>query len=161
MVWNVLKTILFVLGLWFVFLLAIPIGISIIEVELGVQRIPPQTRTALIAFPIFSMIALWSALTLAIAGHGTPLAVDEPTQLVTRGPYAIMRNPMVFATLGQGAAVGLMLGSVPVLIYVAIMGLFWYFVIKPHEERVLEKRFGDEWQRYRNTVRALIPRFRR
>lgn len=161
MIWNIIKTIAFVLGLWLVFLFAIPIGIAILEVELGIQRIPPQTPIALISFPVFTALAIWSALTLAIAGRGTPMAVDGPKQLVTRGPYAFVRHPLVVATIGQGAAVGLIFGSVPVLLYVAVSGVFWYFVIKPREERRLAERFGDDWERYRQTVRALIPRFRR
>lgn len=146
------------LGLWALFLFMIPIGISLIEVELGIQRIPPQTPLALIAFPLFSALSLWAALTLALAGQGTPLAVDGPQRLVTRGPYAFVRHPIALATIGQGAAVGLAFGSVPVLLYVATLGVFWYFVVKRREERALRERYGKAWDAYTKSVRALIPR---
>jgi protein-S-isoprenylcysteine O-methyltransferase Ste14 len=100
-------------------------------------------------------------LTLAIAGRGTPLPVDEARRLVVTGPYAYVRNPLIIAALGQGTAIGLAFGSVPVLLYVAVSGAWWYFYARPREEAHLHDRFGKRWLDYRNNVRGFRPGLKR
>jgi len=155
---NVLKTVIFLVAFWLVFLYIIPMGISILEIEVGIQRFPPLMRVAPIGLLVFSLISLWSALTLAVNGNGTPLPFDTASRFVTSGPFAFIRNPFMIATTGQGVSLGVALGSIPVIAYVAIMLIVWYFVIRPAEERDLEKRFGDRWRAYARAVRAARPR---
>lgn len=156
--WNVAKTLTLLLTFWFLFLLVLPIGISIVEVELGIQRFPPQPALAVAGLVVFSALAAWAALALAIAGAGTPAPFDTARDLVVTGPYAFVRHPLVIAAGGQGVAIGLALGSVPVLAFVVLSIAFWYFVVRRPEERNLEQRFGDAWRRYARAVRGFRPR---
>jgi protein-S-isoprenylcysteine O-methyltransferase Ste14 len=156
--WNVVKTLLFLVFFWLVFLLVLPIAISVVEVELGIQRFPPQPALAGPGLLAFSSLALWAAVTLAIAGDGTPAAFDTARRFVVRGPYAYVRNPLVIAAIGQGVSIGLMLGSVPVLAYFATSLAVWYFFVRPAEERDLEARFGRSWRDYARRVKAFRPR---
>jgi protein-S-isoprenylcysteine O-methyltransferase Ste14 len=156
--WNVTKTLLELLFLWFVFLLALPIGISIIEIEMGLQRFPGQPVPAATALGFFSAIGLWAALSLAIAGRGTPVPMDEARRFVVAGPYAHVRNPLAISAVGQGAAIGTALGSLPVLLYVVIGAVWWYSFMRPREEQHLAQKYGEKWKRYRREVRALVPR---
>jgi protein-S-isoprenylcysteine O-methyltransferase Ste14 len=158
--WNVFKTLLEILFLWFVFLIALPIGISIIEVELAIQRFPGQPLPAVPALALFTLLGLWAALTLAIAGRGTPLPVDEARRLVVRGPYAYVRNPLVISALGQGAAIAVALGSIPVSIYITLLAVWWYYWARPIEEEHLKERYGKAWEQYAGAVRAFRPRRR-
>jgi protein-S-isoprenylcysteine O-methyltransferase Ste14 len=107
---------------------------------------------------IFTVLSTWSALTLAIVGKGTPLPFDPPRQLVTTGPYAYLRHPLVAATAGQIVGLGIALGSVPVLAYATTITAIWYFFIRPREERSLEERFGQQVRDYRRAVRGFRPR---
>jgi protein-S-isoprenylcysteine O-methyltransferase Ste14 len=156
--WNLVKTLVFLATFWFVFLLALPIAISIVEIELGIQRFPPQPSPAGFGLLAFTGLAVWAAVTLATAGQGTPAPFDTARRFVVDGPYAYVRNPFVIAAIGQGVAIALMLGSVPVLVYFAAALVAWYFVIRPAEERDLETRFGQSWSDYARTVRAFRPR---
>lgn len=156
--WNVLKTLLLLALFWFVVLLVVPIAISVVEVELGIQRFPSQPLPALVGLLAFSALGLWAAVTLAISGQGTPAPFDTARTFVVGGPYAYVRNPLVIGIIGQGVALGLMLGSVPVLAYFAMSFTIWYFVIRPGEERDLEARFGNLWRDYTRRVRAFRPR---
>lgn len=156
--WNVAKTLLELLFLWFVFLLALPIGISMVEIEIGIQRFPGPTIPAALALAVFSALGLWAALTLAIAGRGTPVPLDEARRFVVQGPYAYIRNPLAISALGQGAAIGTALGSLPVLLYVVIGGVWWYAFARPREEKHLAQKYGQKWKRYQREVRALMPR---
>lgn len=156
--WNVLKTLVGIVLLWFVFIIALPIVISIIEVELAIQRFPGFPIVAAAALGLFALLGIWAALTLAIEGRGTPLPVDEARRLVVTGPYAYVRNPLTISAVGQGAAIGLGFGSVPVLIYVAVLTVWWQFYARKREEAHLEDMFGKRWLDYRDQVRAVRPR---
>jgi protein-S-isoprenylcysteine O-methyltransferase Ste14 len=92
-------------------------------------------------------------------GRGTPLPSAMASDLVVRGPYRFVRNPMAVAGIVQGAAVGLMLSSWLVVVYAVCGSLVWNYAIRPHEERDLEQRFGEEFRRYRAAVRCWCPRF--
>ena len=48
-----------------------------------------------------SALALWCVLVFARFGRGTPIPIDPPRQLVVRGPYRVIRNPMA---VGVGIA---------------------------------------------------------
>ena len=114
--WNVTKTLAYVVFLWFLFLLVIPIAVSIVEVELGIQRFPPQATAALTLLIIFSALGLWAALTLALAGGGTPMPYDTARDLVVSGPYAYLRHPFVAAIIKSRSLrgrdrIGAVLGS--------------------------------------------------
>lgn len=158
--WNVTKTLLEIVFFWFVFLIALPIGISVIEVELAIQRFPGFPLTAALTLGGFTLLGLWAALTLAIEGRGTLLPMDEARRLVVTGPYAFVRNPLMISAVGQGTAIGLAFGSVPVLLYVAIAAAWGYFFARPREEAHLHDHFGKRWLDYRNAVRAFRPRLK-
>jgi len=79
---------------------------------------------------------------------------------VLRGPYAYVRNPMVISGLGQAVAVGLGLGSVLVLGYVALGGAMWNWLVRAAEEEDRLGHFGDEYKHYRREVRCWIPHLR-
>ena len=158
--WNIAKTIAFLIVFWCVFLFAVPIAISILEVELGLQRFPPQPLLAGSLLLLFTVVALWAGLTLAIVGGGTPLSMDPTRALVTKGPYAHLRHPFVAAVTGQVVALAMALGSLPVIAYASTALFVWYFFIRPREEQALEERFGHRAREYRRAVRGFRPRLR-
>lgn len=113
---------------------------------------------ALALFGLGLLVAWTSAWTLVRFGDGTPLPLDATNNLVVRGPYRWVRNPMACASLLQGAAVGLFLGSPLVLIYIVAGGVLWNFSARLWEEHDLEVQFGDEFSRYKREVRCWLPR---
>jgi protein-S-isoprenylcysteine O-methyltransferase Ste14 len=100
---------------------------------------------------------VWSAVVMAREGRGTPLPVDARREMVVSGPYAFVRNPMAMASLGQGAAVGLFLGSPLVLAYVAIGAWMWQCLARPVVEYDLVRSFGARYAAYRSAVRCWLP----
>jgi protein-S-isoprenylcysteine O-methyltransferase Ste14 len=105
-----------------------------------------------------SALGLWSGVTMSVVGRGTPLPAAMANSLVVAGPYRFIRNPMAVAGFLQGAAVGLLLSSWTVVVYGLLGALLWNYAIRPHEEADLERRFGDDYRRYRAAVRCWIPR---
>ena len=157
-VWNVVKTLIGLIVLWFVFLFLVPLGISIVEVDLGIQRFPPQYPAAAPLLLTSTIAALWAAMSAAISGQGTPFFVDHTRRIVVSGPYAYLRHPLALATTGQLVALAIALGSVPVLVYGAITFILWYYLVRPAADINQAARFGSEWRAYAEAVRGFRPR---
>lgn len=80
--------------------------------------------------------------------NGTLHPTDGPTTLVTGGPYAWTRNPMiigVFLILG-GAAV--LLGSWTLLGYLVLFSIAKTIYIAKYEEHVLRAQHGQAYEDY-------------
>lgn len=160
--WNVIKTVLYIAAFWSLFLGLVPGFLAQIQAQLGWPRFGFAGQRALATglFAAMSAFGFGCGWILARRGDGTPLPLDATRRLVMRGPYAYVRNPMVISGLGQAVAVGMVLGSVLVLGYVALGGAMWNWVVRPAEEDDLLGHFGDEYTHYRREVRCWIPRLR-
>ena len=162
--WNVAKTLFQTAIFWSTLLFVVPALIYWVEgaTGLGAYRFAATSwRVAgTVVFALGGALGLTSGLIMAIRGRGTPLPLDCTRELVVVGPYRYVRNPMAIAGLGQGAAVGLYLGSPSVLAYVLAGLLIWNFGVRPGEEADLEARFGEAYRAYRSRVRCWRPRLR-
>ena len=156
--WNIAKTIAGLIVVWFVFLFLLPLGVSIVEIDLGIQRFPPQYVGAALLLLASTALGVWAAVTVAVAGQGTPIPFDGVRTMVTSGPYAYVRYPLAIASAGQLVALGVSFGSVPVLVYATLAMAIWYYVIRPAAERDLAARFGESWHAYTRAVRGFRPR---
>ena len=158
---HVIATAVEILIFWGVFLAAIPFTIAFVEEQWSLEiPFPSATRTVgLVAFLLASGLGLWAAATMSTIGAGTPLPSAMPNRLVIAGPYRFVRNPMAVSGIVQGIAVGLMLSSWLVIVYAVAGSLVWNFAVRPLEEADLDARFGDEFRRYRASVRCWWPRF--
>ncbi len=148
---------------WGFFLVVLPSVIRWFEQRWHISVPFPSAAApaGLVVLILASALGIASAVTMSSAGGGTPLPSAMPNRLVIAGPYKWLRNPMAVAGISQGAAVGLMLGSWLVVAYAVLGSLLWNYAVRPHEEADLEKRFGAEFQRYRDSVRCWIPRWRK
>lgn len=158
--WNLTKTAGQVAVFWSLFLYLIPQGLVVVERHLGLGAFDFPSAVAWAIFSLASAVGLTSGITMATHGQGTPLPWDAPRQLVVRGPYRYVRNPMAIAGLTQGASVAALLGSYLSLGLVAAGFVVWNYGVRPIEERDLETQFGDDYRRYRRAVRCWIPRWR-
>ncbi|KUM35710.1 isoprenylcysteine carboxylmethyltransferase family protein [Arthrobacter sp. EpRS71] len=160
---NVAATMGQLILFWGFFLVVLPSVIWWLEQRWGVSLLFPSAAapTGLVVLILASSLGIASAVTMSSTGSGTPLPSAMPNRLVIAGPYRWVRNPMAVAGISQGAAVGLMLGSWLVIAYAVVGSLVWNYAVRPHEEADLEKRFGAEFQRYRDSVRCWIPRWRK
>jgi len=92
-------------------------------------------------------------------GKGT-LAPWSPTQkLVIAGLYRYVRNPMILGVLTVLLGEALCLWSQNILIWALFFFIIntVYFII--YEEPDLEKRFGEEYRKYKKHVSRWLPRF--
>ena len=91
-------------------------------------------------------------------GRGTLSPVDPPTELVARGLYRYVRNPMYLsvATILLGEL--LLAPSRGLLLYAAIVFALFNLAVICYEEPSLRRRFGASYQRYLREVPRWIPR---
>jgi len=107
-------------------------------------------------------LAMWARTVLLFASYGEgTLAPWEPTQnLVVRGPYRYVRNPMITAVIAILLGEAAIYGSLAVLAWaLAFFGLNVTY-IPLVEERALEERFGESYREYKKNVPRWIPRLR-
>ena len=109
----------------------------------------------------FALVALGGViLTVAVRRFlraGTSVETRKPTTaLVTGGPFRYSRNPIYVAMGLAYAGIGIAADSPWVLgLLVPALAVMRYGVISP-EERYLEGKFGDEYRRYKASVRRWL-----
>lgn len=91
-------------------------------------------------------------------GNGTPAPWDPTTRMITSGPYAYVRNPMITGVVLILAGEALMLGSWAVGIWALVFLALNMFYFPLSEEPGLRKRFGKEYEEYCQNVPRYIPR---
>lgn len=129
-------------------------------------QVSPMLRTvlvvigALLYFPGLSLV-LWGRLTLGknyfvSTGLGAQVFADQ--QLVTSGPYAIIRHPIYVGVL-LAAWGSLLIYATWTTVYFAVFGPVVLLRSK-REEAALAAEFGEQWQAYCKDVPAFLPRRR-
>lgn len=146
---------------WSAFFLVLPAVLVVVERRLGlaapVLGAPAWDVVGIAGFVLGSAVGLWSCVTMAVVGEGTPLPAETARHLVVAGPYRFVRNPMAVAGAVQTASIGLWAGSWTVIVVAALGGVVWHLAIRPVEEADLAARFGADYERYRREVRCWLP----
>lgn len=94
--------------------------------------------------------------------HGTPVPLNPPDDLITSGPYAWVRNPMVTGVFGALFGLGLVLHSLSIaFIWTPAYVVAHWIELKRVEEPELARRFGARYLEYKERVPMFIPRLTR
>lgn len=153
--WFYLASSLFFFGIaywgWKPLPLTVPPSIEIVLLIVG----------SLLYFPGM-LFLLWARLTLGknyfvSTGFGAQLFKDH--QLITSGPYAIVRHPM-YAGLILAAFGALLIYMTWTTVYFVLFASLM-FVRARREEAALSAEFGEQWRGYCRRVPMFIPHFRK
>jgi protein-S-isoprenylcysteine O-methyltransferase Ste14 len=106
-------------------------------------------------------VYFWCLWDFAAFGRGTPAPVDAPRRLVVRGLYRYVRNPMYVGVLLVIAGWALLFQSPRVIIYGAVVALFFHLFVVAVEEPSLRGKFGPSYERYCREVGRWVPRVSR
>lgn len=123
------------------------------QVEVGVWRV--------VGWAVFgAALLVYLLLTVVLVGRGKGPYVefDPPQRLVTTGPYAWSRNPIVVCIVVMLLGLGLARSSLGITLLAVIVALLAYVQVTRVEERRLAARFGDEYATYRARVPRWWPR---
>lgn len=157
-----LKNILINLLYYGVTLIILPWAILYAESYVGIARHPSvilRAASVLLAFMGASLqlhcIALFQSL-----GKGTPSPAFAPKRLVTKGPYAYVRNPMNIGEVILFLALALWFASPLLVAYAALAAIAFHIFIVTWEEPQHLRRFGKEYSDYQRKVNRWIPKQR-
>ncbi len=120
----------------------------------GLNSDPWRAALGLVLFGVGLGFAIWAR------GHigrnwGTPMSRKDDPELVTSGPYRLVRHPIYTGILvaGIGTAVAL---SWSWLIAVVLAGVYFIYSATV-EERYLTEQFPDTYPTYRRSTKMLVP----
>jgi protein-S-isoprenylcysteine O-methyltransferase Ste14 len=106
-------------------------------------------------------LTLWCVTAFIRTGKGTPAPFDAPRRLVIRGPYRWVRNPMYAGAALAVAGGALFYASAWLLAYAAAFLLFFHLIVVLYEEPTLGRKFGADYDDYRQRVHRWRPGPRR
>jgi len=131
---------------------------------IGVALPLPFAASRVVSVALFVtavLVWLWCLLAFVRQGRGTPFPLDAPRHLVTTGPYAIMRNPIMTAEIAITWAEALYFGSLGVLLYAVLVSVLAHVVVVKVEEPELCARMGEAYSEYCARVPRWLPRLTR
>jgi protein-S-isoprenylcysteine O-methyltransferase Ste14 len=123
--------------------------LAIVRMTAGVVLLVPAVVVLVRAFARF-----------VVEGGGTPAPVAPTERLVVGGDYRFVRNPMYLAVVTSVLGQAMIFGSLALLGYALAVWAITAAFVRWYEEPLLLERYGDEYQRYREAVRAWVPRLR-
>jgi protein-S-isoprenylcysteine O-methyltransferase Ste14 len=97
----------------------------------------------------------WSVGLFKSTGQNPVPWKPSPT-LIMEGPYRFTRNPMYVGMAAVQIGIGLCAGNAWILGLAAVALLFVHFTAVRPEEEYLSARFGQDYERYKKTVRRYL-----
>lgn len=155
---TVIKTLIFTVFVPGTVAAWIPIAILSAPGTRGSIALDGLRYVGLPAMIIGASAYFWCAWDFAIGGKGTPAPIDPPKELVVRGLYKYVRNPMYVGVLTLLIGESFWFQSIQMFEYaLLVFSLFFAFVVF-YEEPVLKRKFGESYMVYRTEVPRWIPR---
>ena len=145
--------------------ITIPPVIYLVFLALGVALdflFPVALLPNLVQYTVgFALIAASFALLPMVLGRfratGTNLDVRKPTTaIITDGPYRYSRNPAYLSMTLLCAGIGVAADSIWILGLLLPALVVMHYGVIAREERYLEAKFGEEYLRYKQSVRRWI-----
>ena len=134
--------------------------VLIVLVRLGVFRDhrlntdPWRAGIGLVLFAVGLGFAIWARVHIG-RNWGTPMTQKEEPELVTSGPYRLVRHPIYSGILVAGFGTAVALSWVG-LIVVAMAGTYFLYSATV-EERSLTEQFPDTYPTYKRATKMLVP----
>lgn len=131
--------------------------------DYGLQPVSPADFTlwagAAAALPGL-FFGVWTMRLFSATGDGTPAPWDPIRKLIVSGPYRHVRNPMITGVIFMLAGEALVFQSLALLCWAVFFVVANLIYLPVFEEPGLERRYGDQYRRYRRNVPRWLPRLR-
>jgi protein-S-isoprenylcysteine O-methyltransferase Ste14 len=120
----------------------------------GVHSDPWRAGLGLALFAVGLAFATWARIHIG-RNWGTPMTQKDEPELVTSGPYRLVRHPIYAGVLFAGIGTGIAL-SWFWLVAVALAGSYFLYSATV-EERYLTEQFPDSYPAYKRSTKMLVP----
>jgi protein-S-isoprenylcysteine O-methyltransferase Ste14 len=120
----------------------------------GITTDPWRETVGLVLFALGLGFAIWARVHIG-RNWGVPMTQKDEPELVTSGPYRLVRHPIYsgLLTAGIGTAVGL---DWFWLVPIALAGSYFVYAATV-EERFLTEQFPDTYPQYKRSTKMLVP----
>ena len=139
---------------------AVIVVVVIVLVRVGafrhhrVNSDPWRDAIGLVLFALGLGFAIWARVTIG-RNWGTPMTQKLEPELVTGGPYRLVRHPIYSGILVAGIGTAVALGWLW-LIAVGLAGVYFVYSATV-EERYMTEQFPDAYPAYKRSTRMLVP----
>jgi len=120
----------------------------------GLNTDPWRAVVGIVLFVLGLGFAIWARVHIGRNWGGPMMQKDEP-ELVTSGPYHLVRHPIYSGILIAGIGTALALSWLW-LIAVFLAGIYFVYSATV-EERYLSEQFPDTYPAYRHSTKMLVP----
>ncbi len=136
-------------------LLVIVQFVSLVLLALS-ARILPESYLSLVLYMASAVTGMFALQAMRRSKLRISPKVHPEAKLVTNGIYRFIRHPMYLSVILMGA--GMLVNQYTPLRIGIFMTLVTDLLIKMmYEERMLRKRFGDDYVEYKKHTKRLIP----
>jgi protein-S-isoprenylcysteine O-methyltransferase Ste14 len=122
----------------------------------GFEKSTVSLITSMIIGPP-AVVLVWMAVRHLDKQWRFEAALSEDHKLITTGPYRWLRNPIYASMLGMLLQTGLAKSWWPLIVAGAVFFVIGTEIRVRAEEMLLEKRFGEEFARYKAQTPAYLP----
>jgi protein-S-isoprenylcysteine O-methyltransferase Ste14 len=120
----------------------------------GLNTDPWRAGLGVVLFALGLGFAIWARVHLG-RNWGTPMTQKEEPELVTSGPYRLVRHPIYSGILLGGVGTAMALNW---LWLIAVFLAGTYFVYSATvEERFMTEQFPDTYPAYKHSTKMLVP----
>ena len=115
---------------------------------------PWRAGSGLILFVLGLSFAIWARLHIG-RNWGSPMSQKDEPDLVTSGPYRLVRHPIYSGILVAGVGTAVALNWLW-LIVIGLVGIYFVYSATV-EERYLTEQFPDAYPTYKRSTKMLVP----
>jgi protein-S-isoprenylcysteine O-methyltransferase Ste14 len=120
----------------------------------GLNSDPWRAGIGLVLLALGLGFAVWARMHIG-RNWGSPMTQKNEPELVTSGPYHLVRHPIYSGILAAGAGTAVAL-SCQWLTAVALAGVYFLYSAMV-EERYLTDQFPDNYPVYKRSTKMLVP----
>jgi protein-S-isoprenylcysteine O-methyltransferase Ste14 len=113
-----------------------------------------RAGVGLVFFALGLGFAIWARIHIG-RNWGTPMTQKDEPELVTSGPYHLVRHPIYSGILASGIGTAAALSWLW-LTAVALAGIYFLYSATV-EERYMTEQFPDSYPVYRRSTKMLVP----
>ena len=120
----------------------------------GLNTDPWRTGIGLVLFALGLGFAIWARIHIG-RNWGSPMTQKDEPELVTSGPYHLVRHPIYSGILL--AVVGTAVALSWLWLTAAVLAGVYFLYSATVEERYLTEEFPDDYSVYKRSTKMLVP----
>jgi len=120
----------------------------------GVHTDRAREAIGLALFAAGLAFAIWARVTIG-RNWGSPMTQKDDPELVTSGPYRLVRHPIYSGILTAGVGTALALNWF--WLFVVALAAIYFLYSAAVEERFLTETFPDSYPAYKRSSKMLVP----